>query len=878
MTQPCDRAASSATPSVHDSDTADAGAPNYRCEVVERLLGFLQTKAEGEIDKAKALLWRCAAEGRGLGLIGSLTVAEVRAAVDEFDLWASQQLHATATSSVPDAGSVCSSEGSSCARVFVDGRAQVKASLRSSDGRGDKGTNSTLEPEDGETPGRRSRGQKDGRKGRTRRDKKAPAGVSENRAGDQAVIPRPWGPARRNLHKELVEARHLPLLSLGLGNGTGTPIRAQLVRQLAAYLQEQPSVRRVSATRALRNAAYNGWRLAGISSLRQEEVENAIVMSLGPPVAVDVDYTRAPVASNGLLSLKDADHPQSSLHKTAVREDQVREVSDEEHVLGSWGRVIETLRSETRREDEEGDDAVIGGGRESRGIHESFDDSRSSGHLGSRTLYAGEHRNDRVDDRWGPRHSYVESRCDEYGHGSLPHRTSHSTVRCGWRCTTRPDETSKLFSDLADWRTREDGHVDSWRVVSHPSAPRFRHVPGPVNESSCRQEVETPSQLVVSSGTDWSWRRSPNCAYPSDYYNYHQAPTGHVSEHSHALQGKEFEAEVGSRSATAANWSWRGSESCEAGGEASESQSKPSALRARSVEVVHEDSVSQREKCRSLVIPRARWPCEDLGDRPEMRVKDVSTEPPSAPEHMQSPTMVDKQGFEERGASSESKVSCSPGPKWCGQSSSSEVVPPEEAASAERFGWRTVLREESSEEDLCGVHLSSELPVASDALEVPTVRESSSEFTTGVHNCPVEQQLTARLSHVVREDGQRVDEARSALSGWSWKAWPTWNERGVQGCESFASHSMQEPFLSYSPRPDLGVSLAVDADVTAIAQVRCPVRAEASPAASNQWKQQSWNGSATSDTVRSSQGWWWSAASWGQDVDRSRWYSGTWNS
>ena len=167
-------------------------------------------------------------------------------------------------------GSVCSSEGSSGARVFVDGKAQVKASLRSPDGRGDKGTNSSLEPEDGETPGRRSRGQKDGKRGRTRRDKKAPAGVSENREGDQAVIPRPWGPARRNLHKELVEARHLPLLSLGLGNGTGTPVRVQLVRQLAAYLQEQPSVRRVSATRALRNAAYKGWRLAGISSLRQD--------------------------------------------------------------------------------------------------------------------------------------------------------------------------------------------------------------------------------------------------------------------------------------------------------------------------------------------------------------------------------------------------------------------------------------------------------------------------------------------------------------------------------------------------------------------------------------------------------------------------------
>lgn len=873
MTQPCDGAASSVTLGVHDSE-ADEGALNCRCEVVERLLGFLQTKAEGEIDKAKALLWRCAAEGRGLGLIGSLTVAEVRAAVDEFDLWASQQRYTTPTVNVPDAGSVCSSEGSSGARVFVDGKAQVKASLRSPDGRGDKGTNSSLEPEDGETPGRRSRGQKDGKRGRTRRDKKAPAGVSENREGDQAVIPRPWGPARRNLHKELVEARHLPLLSLGLGNGTGTPVRVQLVRQLAAYLQEQPSVRRVSATRALRNAAYKGWRLAGISSLRQEEVESAIVMSLGPPVAVDVDCSRAPVASNGLLSLKDADHLQSSLHKTVVCEDQVREVSNEEHVLGSWGRVIETLRSETRREDEGGDDAVFGGGRDSRRIHESFDDSRSSGQFWSRTLYALEHRNDRVDDRWGPHHSYVESRCDEYGHGSLPHRTPHSTVR-----TTRPDETSKLFSDLADWRTREESHVDSWRVGSHSSAPRFRHVLAPVEESSCRQEVGTPSQLVVSSGTDWSWRRSQNCAYPSDYYNYHQSPTGHVSEHSHALQGKEFEAEMGSRSAAAANWSWRGAEKCEAGDEAGESQSKPSAPREQSV-VVPEGSVSQREKCRSLVIPRDRWSGNDLGDRSELRVKDVPAEPPSAPEHMQSPTKVDKQWVEERGASSKSEVSCSPGPESSRRSSSSAIAPPEEAARAERFGWRTVLREGSSEDDLFGVHLSSELPVASDALEGPTVRESSSECTTGVHNRPVEQQLTARLSRVVREDGQRVDEARSALSGWSWKAWPssTWNERGAQGFESFASHSMQEPFLSCSPRPDLEVSLAVDTDVTAIAQVRCPVRAEASPAVSNQWKQQSWNEGATSDTVRSSQGWWWSAASWGQGVDPTRWYSGTWNS
>ena len=66
--------------------SAKVHADACRPEVVEKLLGFLEAKIkDGGVDKAKALLWRCAAEGRGIGPIGTLTSKEVRIAVEKFE-------------------------------------------------------------------------------------------------------------------------------------------------------------------------------------------------------------------------------------------------------------------------------------------------------------------------------------------------------------------------------------------------------------------------------------------------------------------------------------------------------------------------------------------------------------------------------------------------------------------------------------------------------------------------------------------------------------------------------------------------------------------------------------------------------------------------
>ncbi|CAJ1418872.1 unnamed protein product [Effrenium voratum] len=57
-----------------------------RSDVVEKLVRFLHLKAETQqADKAQALLWRCAAEGRAVHPFGALSAAEVRRAIAKFE-------------------------------------------------------------------------------------------------------------------------------------------------------------------------------------------------------------------------------------------------------------------------------------------------------------------------------------------------------------------------------------------------------------------------------------------------------------------------------------------------------------------------------------------------------------------------------------------------------------------------------------------------------------------------------------------------------------------------------------------------------------------------------------------------------------------------
>ncbi|CAE7253802.1 Pol, partial [Symbiodinium sp. CCMP2456] len=65
----------------HCSDAAELGAT-----AVDKLVQFLHLKAEQHLsDKAQALLWRCAAEGRSVHPFGVLAAAEVRRAVGKFE-------------------------------------------------------------------------------------------------------------------------------------------------------------------------------------------------------------------------------------------------------------------------------------------------------------------------------------------------------------------------------------------------------------------------------------------------------------------------------------------------------------------------------------------------------------------------------------------------------------------------------------------------------------------------------------------------------------------------------------------------------------------------------------------------------------------------
>lgn len=57
-----------------------------RLDVVDKLERFLELKAQShQTEQAKSLLWRCAAEGRGVHPLGVLSVTEVRQAISGFE-------------------------------------------------------------------------------------------------------------------------------------------------------------------------------------------------------------------------------------------------------------------------------------------------------------------------------------------------------------------------------------------------------------------------------------------------------------------------------------------------------------------------------------------------------------------------------------------------------------------------------------------------------------------------------------------------------------------------------------------------------------------------------------------------------------------------
>ncbi|CAJ1381940.1 unnamed protein product [Effrenium voratum] len=65
---------------------AEQQFPRPGTVIVEKLVRFLHLKAETQqADKAQALLWRCAAEGRAVHPFGALSAAEVRRAIAKFE-------------------------------------------------------------------------------------------------------------------------------------------------------------------------------------------------------------------------------------------------------------------------------------------------------------------------------------------------------------------------------------------------------------------------------------------------------------------------------------------------------------------------------------------------------------------------------------------------------------------------------------------------------------------------------------------------------------------------------------------------------------------------------------------------------------------------
>lgn len=276
------------------SATGPAVADQDRGEVVDRLVVFLRSKASVDAaDKAKALLWRCAAEGRGIGPLGPLVAAEVAAAVERFDE------ARTGGEPGPTAGT-----REPAARAGPD-------APRPAAGRGACVAGAGEEDRDSASSG--------------------------SEAGRE-VIPRPWGPSQHQRPRHCVDARPRRLSGAASDHPGRTderhrPARPGVVRELAAYLGAQPASRRESAKEALRSAVQNGWRIAGVSSLSAEEVEQAIEDSEEQQSeAQDLYRRRAPPSA--ALALPDR----------AWSRDGGAGSPRPGTGTGTWSRVVEALR------------------------------------------------------------------------------------------------------------------------------------------------------------------------------------------------------------------------------------------------------------------------------------------------------------------------------------------------------------------------------------------------------------------------------------------------------------------------------------------------------------------------------------------------------
>lgn len=199
------------------------------------------------------------------------------------------------------------------------------------------------------------------------------------------MIPRPWGPEQRRRHKEATELkqrqqrqqqRGLQLVSRpGHDRRDETDrsrhvVRPGVVEELRVYLRAQPTARRESAKLALRNAVQNNWRIAGLSSLLHEEVEQAITESVesprpsprsscssralaggsDPSMALQ-DQQRehridAGAAALGRFSAGVCSAPSNGAEATTDAQSPLRRSGSSAAPEGSWRRVVDALRCE----------------------------------------------------------------------------------------------------------------------------------------------------------------------------------------------------------------------------------------------------------------------------------------------------------------------------------------------------------------------------------------------------------------------------------------------------------------------------------------------------------------------------------------------------
>jgi len=304
-----------------NSNGADSISP--RADVIDKLVGFLQLK-ERMPDKAKALLWRCAAEGRGIGPFGALTAAEVCAAIDRFD--AEVNLDEDPSDAIED--------------DVVDGL-QIWSSTSSRSGR--------------DVVGDKRRSWQDDRTERSDTDSRGQHRSSRKTASDKLdlldekdSIPRPWGPELRRRHRELLERQRsstaLAVRSQSSSEGDKREprpsVRERVVHEIADYLREQSPACRESAKNALRKVVRNGWRIAGVSSLQDEEVERAVMLSL---------QSGSMTSQLALPSRSEWDriHQNGSEVTHCHRDVEETSVSKNSRSI-AWSRVVEVLRNESR--------------------------------------------------------------------------------------------------------------------------------------------------------------------------------------------------------------------------------------------------------------------------------------------------------------------------------------------------------------------------------------------------------------------------------------------------------------------------------------------------------------------------------------------------